>query len=440
MQVMNIQIKKLFGLFDHDIKLRIRDRITIIHGPNGVGKTTILQLLKDILEKKIFAVLQVPFSQIIIKFTNGIQLTFIKHDKRKLSFNIKEGRNIIVKDTISSESIVKHIGRGIPLGAIDEYLPFLDRVGPRTWLDLRDNSKISLEEVFDLYKDSLPIRRRVKSPIPAELKDLLNTINTYFIQTQRLLILGQDDVRYTHPRKRVKAKNTVEQYALEMAQMLKEKLSLSGSKAAELDRTFPDRILRKKTTPKTATEGWIRSKYMNQSLYRERLMKAGLIDEEKQVSLPNRNLSNHDLKVLWYYLSDIDKKLKVFDPLLLKIELFNDIINSRFLFKTFTINKIDGFRFNLESGEKIPLRQLSSGEQHELVLAFELLFKVPEKSFIMIDEPELSLHVTWQHKFLTDLERISELVDLDFLVATHSPSIIHDRRNLMVNLGGSSHA
>ncbi len=60
----------------------------------------------------------------------------------------------------------------------------------------------------------------------------------------------------------------------------------------------------------------------------------------------------------------------------------------------------------------------------------------------MIDEPELSLHVTWQHKFLNDIERISKLADLDFLIATHSPSIIHDRRSLMVSLpeGGGSDA
>lgn len=138
--------------------------------------------------------------------------------------------------------------------------------------------------------------------------------------------------------------------------------------------------------------------------------------------------------VLWFYLSDIDEKHKVFDSLLNKVELFEDIINSMFLYKSFAINTSKGFVLTLDSGENVPLNCLSSGEQHELVLTYELLFKVPEKSFIMIDEPELSLHVTWQHKFLNDIERISKLADLDFLIASHSPSIIHDRRSLMVSL------
>ena len=39
-------------------------------------------------------------------------------------------------------------------------------------------------------------------------------------------------------------------------------------------------------------------------------------------------------------------------------------------------------------------------------------------------------------RFLEDITRIANLADLDFLVATHSPSIIHNRRDLMVKLAG----
>ena len=44
-----------------------------------------------------------------------------------------------------------------------------------------------------------------------------------------------------------------------------------------------------------------------------------------------------------------------------------------------------------ESTVALHLVRLSSGEQHELVLAYDLLFKVKEKSLVLIDEPELSL-------------------------------------------------
>ena len=79
---------------------------------------------------------------------------------------------------------------------------------------------------------------------------------------------------------------------------------------------------------------------------------------------------------------------------------------------------------------------LSSGEQHELVLFYELLFKVKPNSLILIDEPELSLHVVWQQQFLGDLEDITKLTGFDILIATHSPLIIHDRWDLTVELKG----
>jgi predicted ATP-binding protein involved in virulence len=84
----------------------------------------------------------------------------------------------------------------------------------------------------------------------------------------------------------------------------------------------------------------------------------------------------------------------------------------------------------------LPVTSLSSGEQHELVLLYELLFKVNPDSLILIDEPELSLHIAWQQQFLQDLQKITQLASFDVLIATHSPQIIHDRWDLTVELKG----
>ena len=80
------------------------------------------------------------------------------------------------------------------------------------------------------------------------------------------------------------------------------------------------------------------------------------------------------------------------------------------------------------------MAELSSGEQHELVLIYGLLFIVEEGSIILIDEPELSLHVTWQKNFITDIQKIQELKKLRVVIATHSPQIIHDKWDLVEEL------
>jgi len=100
------------------------------------------------------------------------------------------------------------------------------------------------------------------------------------------------------------------------------------------------------------------------------------------------------------------------------------------------ISKEKGFDFIAHDGSPLSTTDLSSGEQHELVLMYELLFNVKPNSLIMIDEPELSLHVAWQMQFLDDLQSIIALSEFDILLATHSPQIINKRWDLTVELQG----
>lgn len=49
LRVVEIGVRGLFGLYDHTIKLNSAERITIIHGPNGVGKTKVLEMVNHFL-------------------------------------------------------------------------------------------------------------------------------------------------------------------------------------------------------------------------------------------------------------------------------------------------------------------------------------------------------------------------------------------------------
>jgi len=119
-----------------------------------------------------------------------------------------------------------------------------------------------------------------------------------------------------------------------------------------------------------------------------------------------------------------------------KVVLYADIINNRFMHKDVSVTKEEGLVISTVDGRKLPPEFLSSGEQHVLYLYFELLFNIGPDSLILIDEPELSLHILWQQEFLKDLGRILALADFDILIATHSPQIIHDRWDLAVELKG----
>jgi predicted ATPase len=72
----------------------------------------------------------------------------------------------------------------------------------------------------------------------------------------------------------------------------------------------------------------------------------------------------------------------------------------------------------------IPFEKLSSGEQQLITLAVKLCAFAERSWVIFIDEPELSLHVSWQRalpRMLTDLSRHLECA---LVVATHSPVLM----------------
>ena len=70
------------------------------------------------------------------------------------------------------------------------------------------------------------------------------------------------------------------------------------------------------------------------------------------------------------------------------------------------------------------------------MLFYELLFKSKSSALILIDEPEVSLHISWQNCFIEDLKEIATLNNLRFIIATHSPDIISNNWDLKVELKG----
>ena len=85
------------------------------------------------------------------------------------------------------------------------------------------------------------------------------------------------------------------------------------------------------------------------------------------------------------------------------------------------VSKNDLF-FESINGQKIGFDDLSSGERILYFMGFTLHQFNPKNTLIMIDQPEESLHPTWQQKILRFFKNIGE--NNQVIVATHSPHII----------------
>ena len=159
------------------------------------------------------------------------------------------------------------------------------------------------------------------------------------------------------------------------------------------------------------------------------LVEMSIIDEEQY----NEYYSN----ALKIYFDDFDEKYAVFQELIAKLDLFTRIINQRLNFKKIKISRNSGFEIidSEQPNKVLKLSQLSSGEKQEIVLFYDLIFDTKEELLLLIDEPEISLHITWQKKFLDDLLEVAKLIKLQVIVATHSPQIVSNHLDIQIDLG-----
>ena len=231
----------------------------------------------------------------------------------------------------------------------------------------------------------------------------------YFIREQRLLRPVSDakmrqryrTFEFPVDNEIITFSKTIEEYAKELRENIKEILAKSSQINQELDGSFPRRLFDQQ---QGISENEFNERFDKVKEIQKALSEYGLSDI-KEDSHPTYKLEN--AKALYVYINDAEKKLAVFSSLLGKLKAFTDILNERrFSFKRIDISKEDGFRFSTDQGKSLALGDLSSGEQQEVVLLYELLFKVKAGTLVLIDEPELSLHVVWQKQFLDDLFKL----------------------------------
>ena len=139
--------------------------------------------------------------------------------------------------------------------------------------------------------------------------------------------------------------------------------------------------------------------------------------------------------------------MKTVESLYKDIQLFLRIINQehRFMDKKLVINNLLSARertrspylihFESKNGNIIRLRHLSSGEKNDFILFFAMIFKTDENSLLLMDEPEISTHITWQMMFSQEVAEICDQTGMQVLVATHSPNIVRGFEDNVIILG-----
>lgn len=442
-RISKIQVNKLFGLFDHEVVLRPDDRITIIHGPNGFGKTAILRLTSALVNGRDSELRSIRYESFSMQMENGTKIEvcqkLIEDGQLALDLGpqLKVSQMLVFRFYEDGQNISEEF-QDIQFDVskfIERFIPHLTRIDFDTWDDRRLGSTLSSEDILNIYSDELPTfaPKRGRKKKPNWLSDIQKKTSVRFIQVNRLLRLTKDRRKVRHERRHDSA---VMAYSQEFREAIRGTRSEYAGRSQALDRTFPMRLVKNKP-PQQKKDTELRRELAALERRRAELVDVGLLPIlDSDFEVPKGDLDPGIRNVLWVYVEDVKEKLSVFDNLAAKVELLQDVVNDRFKYKRLRIDETRGFFFESWDGDKLSPDDLSSGEQHEMILLYEFLFKVDKNSTVLLDEPELSLHVGWQINFLKDLARILKLVPFDVLIATHSPQIISDRWDLTVELEG----
>ena len=360
---------------------------------------------------------------------------FMRLDFRKITVNFENNRNIII-EKVDNTLIINDIpiqGEVFQnsLEEIMERRPFFFFFYEKTWFDRRRGTKITLNDyISDLYVKEV---RSVESDadikifstelinLLKEMKQLVGEI--YFIKEQRLIRENKNR------RDEQEVVNVIEELPIRFRELMQNVQQDYSIVANKLDSTYPNRLFE---TEEGIAESDYKIKMQEMASKFESLSKYDLSTMQEPV---NFIFKEEHAKALKVYFDDFEVKYQVYEDFINKLDLYTDIINHRLSFKTLKISKEFGISIIDENSKHLKLTQLSSGEKQEIVLFYDLIFGTKKDILLLIDEPEISLHITWQKKFMDDLLRIIDYKGFNVIVATHSPQIINNHWDRQVDLG-----
>jgi AAA15 family ATPase/GTPase len=147
-RIRQVSVTNLFGIFNHTIPLKMDERITIIHGPNGFGKTMMLKLLSalfstvDQLAESDQLLENIPFDEFRVDFEDNTSFWVSKTSR---------SRNLPEKTHPSKREIVFHATNQEP----HPLRPKTSQNRTPKWLvDMRESVPIHLIETQRLFSST----------------------------------------------------------------------------------------------------------------------------------------------------------------------------------------------------------------------------------------------------------------------------------------------
>ncbi len=254
MRLRSVAVTKLYGIFDHQISMEKPQGVTIIHGPNGYGKTVMLKMIAAALEGDVEIFKNTPFKEFKIEFEDGSTWRAVR-DLEKSGDN-GGGINVRIVTT-SAEGAVTEVQPDLEEEIAGPYLDAMDSAVPgpynrsgKGWRD-DEGRYFSAQQIFRMFPnagDHLPLaaRRQLKSRPSWDLK-----LDVFVVEANRLESSRHSESEAPRIRRQLLVSGgseplgplRVQQYSRDVVQRIRSVLADYAKSSQERDRTFPERLV-----------------------------------------------------------------------------------------------------------------------------------------------------------------------------------------------------
>lgn len=459
MKIKRISVVNLFDYYCYDIEMKKHDSVSIIHAPNGYGKTTVFNLVKYYLDFDVINMAVIPFDKFVIELMDGTIMlaerriidveSARKFEQKIIEFAItdKQSRVYDFSVPVSGAAFAR-----IKVAGIDDYVRRIEIRRRHVPVEERTNEdSFNVGKKYEKFRDELTVisdslrinfidSNRLFSHNVSSRNNRMQFINDFNVDDEDNFF---PDGLFDDSIDREDKEENITRDAKDILFQIQEARQRYSLESEKKDRDFPDRLVEYvNTSTECFNDTEIAEELDKLEKKRLKLENAGLVLSGKKTLTPTASIDNTMRKFYTLYIQDTLEKLSVYDDIKAKIEIFMEIINTKTTFsnKIMRIDNEKGVVFepvfsNTGSKHVIPLEKLSSGEKHDFIMFYELIFNSDGTSVFLIDEPEISLHVAWQMQFIGVLERICALTGSQAIIATHSPDIVNGRNDLLISLG-----
>lgn len=439
----NLERITIIGLFGrYNIDIPFHNQVNIFVGENGLGKTTIMNCIYFILEKKFSRLANMQFSEIRIKFKRERQTYRVTIEDIREYNKSKEGnpyRFFMGQDMYVNETIEHIMNRYQYEGIYSEMRFNIDQIAfdlarrldfplsvarnhviqyiSEQHIENKNQKRGDRQNVEQLGKVIsrnvshriiyLPTYRRIEDDFTS-----LNIRSEDINKTEQLIRFGMSDVQNSIERILDNIRSLAMKGFTSMTGILLKQYIDGENPLVEMQQAKQKDW--DKNTVKIVLDrmGKEIEKHYKKKIYE--LVENGEIQKKEYLYLWNlisKLIDNYDTQRAY------DDRIKKFTETCNKylIDKHIDYNQSMLCLNIFLDEEAKSRR------QEIQLTQLSSGEKQIVSLFSNLYLESDKKSIVIIDEPELSLSLPWQKMLIPDIMR-TENCDL-LLTVTHSPFI-----------------